>query len=257
MWILAFVIFAGLKILTWCCRSREHASLWRHFAYLFAWPGLDADGFLFGRQSPAGPPRITEWLLAIAKMFLGATIIGMIWLHLPDENALLRGWAGMIGLALLLHFGLFHLLSCLWRAIGVPSRPLMDNPIGATSVSTFWSRRWNSAFRDVTHRFLFRPLAKPFGVSVALLLGFLVSGLVHELVISVPAAGGYGGPTLYFLIQAAGIGIERHAFNGGVAGWLFTVLVVVGPAFLLFHPSFVRDVVVPFLDAISLNGPPG
>jgi hypothetical protein len=37
----------------------------------------------------------------------------------------------------------------------------------------------------------------------------------------------------------------------GGSGWLFTAVVVVGPAYGLFHPPFVLNIFVPFLRAIG------
>ena len=67
----------------------------------------------------------------------------------------------------------------------------MVAPLRSTSVSEFWGKRWNTAFRDITFKFLFRPLARRFSVGIALILAFLFSGLVHDLVVSVPARGGW------------------------------------------------------------------
>jgi hypothetical protein len=86
---------------------------------------------------------------------------------------------------------------------------------------------------------------------------FLVSGLVHELVISVPARGGYGLPTVYFVAQGAGLLIERtdfarrHGVGQGWRGWLFTLIVTAAPAFWLFHPRFILNVVIPFLKTLG------
>jgi alginate O-acetyltransferase complex protein AlgI len=163
----------------------------------------------------------------------------------------------MIGIVMILHFGLFHLLSCAWRTAGVDARPLMNWPGFSVRLSEFWGRRWNTAFRDLTHRFLFRPLAKRLGARGALVVGFIASGLVHDAVISLPAGGGYGGPTLFFLIQTAGLLFERShtakwlGLQSGVRGWLFTMLFLVLPAPLLFHHAFVLRVIVPFMRAIG------
>ena len=173
---------------------------------------------------------------------------------------LLLGWVGMIGLAFFLHFGCFHLLSCFWRFWGVDARPLMNWPLLSSSVSDFWSRRWNTAFRDFTSRFLFRPLAVKIGLRWAILVGFLFSGLVHELVISVPPRAGYDLPTAFFLLQGLAMLGERSAIGqslGLMHGWrghTFTLLVIAAPALFLFHPPFVRQVVLPFMTAFGATG---
>jgi D-alanyl-lipoteichoic acid acyltransferase DltB (MBOAT superfamily) len=169
----------------------------------------------------------------------------------------LRAWVGMIGLVFLLHFGLFHLLSCTWRAAGVDAKPLMNWPVLAESVSEFWSKRWNLAFRDLTHRFLFRPLAARGFARLGLAVVFVFSGVVHDIVISLPAGGGYGLPTAYFLIQALALFAERSrlgkriGLGKGVTGRLFTAIVLIGPACGLFHPWFANEVILPFLDVIG------
>jgi alginate O-acetyltransferase complex protein AlgI len=171
--------------------------------------------------------------------------------------SVLEGWLAMIGIVFVLHFGVFHLLSCAWRHIGVATEPLMNWPIFSTSLSEFWSRRWNRAFRDLTHRFLFRPLTPRIGPIPALLVGFLISGAIHDLVISVPAEGGYGGPTAYFAFQGAGIVAERSRMGRrmrlgrGFSGWLFTATVVVGPAGWLFPLAFLERIILPFVAALG------
>jgi len=167
------------------------------------------------------------------------------------------GWIGMVALVLMLHFGMFQLLSCRWRAADVEARPLMNQPLRSVSLAEFWGRRWNTAFRDLTHRFLFRPLTRAMGVKAGIAGGFLFSGLVHDLVISVTAGGGYGGPTLFFAAQGVGILVERSGpgrtfgLARGRRGRVFVLLLVVLPAPVLFHPPFVRHVVVPFMRALG------
>jgi hypothetical protein len=253
MWLLAWTIFAGCKWLTWWTAPTHGASVRRQLGYLVAWPGLDAAVFLHA-PSPRVPP-LSAWLFALGKLGVGIVLIGGVY---PRLNAadLLRGWVGMFGTIFVLHFGLFHLLSLTWQGLGISARPIMDWPVLAVSVSEFWGKRWNLAFRDLTHRFLFRPLTTRFGAKTALVFGFLFSGIMHELVISLPAHGGWGGPTAFFLLQAAAILFERSAVGQrlglmrGFRGWAFAMLVLVGPLLLLFHPPFVYTIVVPFLDWI-------
>jgi alginate O-acetyltransferase complex protein AlgI len=81
--------------------------------------------------------------------------------------------------------------------------------------------------------------------------------LIHELVISLPANAGFGLPTAYFLVQGLGVLAERSpagerlGLGSGIAGWMFTIIVVAGPAFWLFHPPFVSRVILAFMKAIG------
>lgn len=258
MWSLALSIFAGCKWLTWWNRRVAHASLARHAGYLLAWPGLDADAFLTSTPlSEEQRPTRRQWLTAAAQVALGAALLAIAARSLPAGSTLLAGWLGMIGVVLMLHFGSFAGLSCLWRVQGVDAAPLMKAPLLSQSVSEFWGRRWNTAFRDLAHRFLFRSLSRRLGPRYGLLAGFLFSGLVHDLVISLPAGGGYGGPTLYFLIQAGAICFERSPLGhrlGLGKGWrgrLFAFLSLAPAAGLLFHRAFVERVVATFIADIA------
>ena len=251
MWSLAFAIYCGCKWLTWRRTPVARVLAWRHLAYLLAWPGMDAEAFLC-EQSEHQPHR-SEWMRGAMNLVAGLILFYGIGRLVFRWNVYIAGWVGMAGVALCLHFGSLHLLSCGWRRAGVRARPLMNKPLRSKSLSEFWGRRWNTAFRDLTHRFLFRPLTRHIGVRAGLAGGFVFSGLVHDLVISWPAAGGYGGPTLFFAIQGAGMLIERSTFGhqiglgSGVRGWLFSVLAILLPAPLLFHRPFVEGIVVPFM----------
>jgi Membrane bound O-acyl transferase family len=255
MWSLALAIYSACKWLTWQHKSAPKAPWWKHAGYLFAWPGMDAEAFLNGECNV--PVLWIEWLFAGGKLAFGIVWLFAVIRWIPTEQAYVIGWAGMFGMVLVLHFGLFHLLSCFWRSCGVDAKPLMHWPLASTSVSEFWGRRWNTAFRDLTHRFLFRPLTAILGPRRAIVAGFFGSGVIHDLVISLPASGGYGGPTVYFLLQCAALFAERSkpgrtiGLGRGLRGWLFTLLVLLLPAPLLFHPPFILQIVVPFLRAMG------
>jgi D-alanyl-lipoteichoic acid acyltransferase DltB (MBOAT superfamily) len=163
----------------------------------------------------------------------------------------------MFGLILCLHFGLFQLLALAWQRAGVNAPPLMREPLRAVSLADFWGRRWNGAFHYLANDLVFRPLAGRGGPAGAMLMVFLLSGLVHDLIISVPARGGYGLPTTYFLIQGLGVLFERTqmarrlGLGRGWRGWLFTVICAAVPAYWLFPPVFIRHVILPMLHAFD------
>lgn len=258
MWALATAVYGGCKWLTWCRAPARGTPLWRHVAYLAAWPGMDAATFLDPCASPDRTPRLVDWLFASAKLGLGLALLLTAMALVPGRSTWLAAWIGLAGIAMTVHFGVFDILSLAWRAAGVNARPLMHWPLAATSLSEHWGERWNTAFRDLVFRFVFRPVVGFVGPQTALLVVFLVSGLVHELAISVPAAGGYGGPTLFFLVQAAGVYFERSRHGGrlglrrGRQGWLFTMSLLLLPLPLLFPPPFLTNIVVPMLRAMGV-----
>ena len=258
MWTMAFALFFGCKWLTWrrAKSSGGPVSAWRSLGYLLAWPGMDAAAFLRERDGTSHEGSRSDWLSALAKTALGMVLTWGVVRLVPETAPLLAGWVGLVGLVFVLHFGLFHLLALMWQRVGVNAPPIMRAPLLATSLAEFCGRRWNIAFHQLVHELAFRPLRRLGGTAVAMLAVFLLSGLVHELVISVPARGGYGLPTAYFSLQSVALWVERSALGRaaglgrGLMGRLFTFLCAAGPLFWLFHPPFVGNVILPFLKVI-------
>jgi len=256
MWALSFSIFAGLKWMTWWkARSRVAHSAGRSFAYLVAWPGMDAETFL-SADRPAVKPSARDWLWAALKTALGVALLWVVARRIPEHQALLRGWIGLFGLIFLLHFGSFHLIALFWQTMGIAAEPIMSKPILSKTLSEFWGKRWNLGFRQLAHDLIFRPLHRRIGVAGAGLLVFAASGLIHDLVISLPARGGYGLPTGYFILQGLGVTLERSilgrrlGLQKGATAWIFLLTVTAVPAFWLFHPPFVLHVILPFMHAV-------
>ncbi len=259
MWTLAFTIYCGCKWLTWRTYKSERnntTTVARQFAYMLLWPGLDADAFLNETKVDDQPTRL-ELLSAVIKTSVAIACLIWVMPRTAELPVYLRGWFAAVCIVFMLHFGLFHLLSIAWRFKGVQARKLMNAPLLSTSLTEFWGKRWNVAFRDLTHKFLFRPLLRKLGANGALIVGFIMSGLIHDLVISVPAGGGYGEPTLYFMIQAIGVSIQKSEFasalklDRGFRGWVVTTAFLLGPVVLLFHKPFMAEIMVPFTDLIG------
>jgi alginate O-acetyltransferase complex protein AlgI len=192
------------------------------------------------------------------KIGLGLILLAGIAPMIMPRHPLGGGWTGMIGLILLLHFGLFHLLSILWRRTDVDAPPIMSAPVLARSIGDFWNARWNMGFHVLASKYLFNPIRRRFGATAGLIGTFIVSGFLHDLVITLPARGGYGLPTAYFAIQGMGILAERLpsvrklARQHPWAGRMMTLVIVAGPVGLLFPAVFVHRVIVPFLNAIGI-----
>jgi alginate O-acetyltransferase complex protein AlgI len=220
-------------------------------AWYLLWPGLDARAFFAART--VAHPAPGEWLMAGLMTLLGPIAVWVVAPRFAAQHDLAAGWIATLGLVCGLHFGLFRLAALAWRSAGRDVAPIMQAPIRSTSLNDFWSRRWNRAFRDFAYPLVFRPLVRRGYPRLAEWAVFLFSGLVHELAISVPAGGGYGLPLAYFLLQGCGREIERRASQAGLrlqgtfAGWLFTALFVVPAAYWLFHPPFMRRVILPIV----------
>ncbi len=256
MWILSIVIFAGFKWWTWwrAVDRRARTTATRSLIYLCLWPGMDARRFL-ARDKWSSSPSLQAWIWALTKTIFGA---GLVWgVARLAGNGLLAGWIGMVGFIFLLHFGLFALLALFWQRQGIDAQPLMRCPIAAESLGEFWGKRWNSGFRDIVFGLMFIHLAKRFGTATAALATFVISGLIHEIVITFPTGADYGLPTLYFALQGVALLLERSRLGsklGLTSGWRghgFALAVVTLPIFALFPPLFVVRVMVPFLQVIQ------
>ena len=255
MWSIALALYAGSKWLTLRRTRCERVPLSRQLGYLLLWPGMDAAAFLkYADARPIACPTTCEWLFALAKTLVGLVLLFGVARFVPAAHSGAIAWVDLVGLAFAVHCGVFHVLSCAWRAKGVDARPLMVWPVAARGVSDFWGRRWNTAFRDLCYRFTFRPLTARTGPRAGMLTGFIASGLVHDLVISLPAGGGYGAPTLFFGLQGAALLTERSAgrrlgLGRGFRGWLFAAVTLLATVPLMFHSPFIREVMIPMLQA--------
>ncbi len=259
MWAFVTAIFFGCKWLTWRRAQIRFgvAGALRTIGYFFAWPGMDVKTFLTCK--PLQPPKVGQWLLGFGRFFAGAIIVWSAANGTLSRDAVVNAWLGMFGLTLILHFGLFHLVALAWQRAGVAAEPLMKSPLASTSLADFWGARWNTAFNKLVNDLAFRPLQRRGGAVLATLVVFAISGVIHEISISLPARGGYGFPLAYFLLQGAGVLIQRSPFGraiglgSGLRGWIFMAVFTAAPAYWLFHPVFVRNVILPMLQAIGTN----
>lgn len=206
----------------------------RAAAWWLLWPGMDPAPFAERRTSDGLP--LAAW--GLAKMAAGAALLG-VRAGVPWIDVV-RAFAGI---GLLVHFGLCDVLAGLWRRGGVPVERIFVNPAASRTLGEFWGRRWNLAFHAVAKERIFRPAARRWGPAAGVAATFLASGLIHDLLLSVPAGGGWGLPTLYFALQGGLVLAERR---WGLGGRLWTLGWVLGPSPLLFHPWFIDALIRPW-----------
>jgi hypothetical protein len=244
MWAVAFSLYFACKLFT-LRNLPQDARICETRKYFLGWPGMDPQKFL--RNGVRGKADPTLPVLALRNIAIGGICLWGLAPRYVETYPLLAGWLGMTGFIYLLHFGLFHGLAYVWQRRGYGAEPLMNRPIEARKVAELWGRRWNRAFQWLTWRYVFSPLRKRIPAAAAVWICFLLSGLIHELVITAPAGGGYGGPTAYFLLQGLGVMVERHLplRRRPWLGHLWTLCVVLLPAGLLFPPVFIHNVILP------------
>ena len=238
MWVTAVLVFVALKFVTAIGEIRPIG-----LGYFVGWPGLDPRPFVCrGRttRDQGGWRRGAMFACAGGALVLLASRIA------PRHS----DWLVALGIPMFLHFGVFDVLAWMWRRWGVGVRPIMERPLAARSLTEFWSR-WNTAVRDVSYRFVFKPVRRWMGMGAGVMATFFVSGVVHDLVLSAPARGGYGRPTIYFLIQGVGMLTERRLKLGKISGYVWMLLVLVAPLPLLVHPALRANVLIPFANAVG------
>ena len=261
MWGLAFAVYAALKLLTWITRTCGSAPPLRHAAYLLAWPGMDANAFLTrphvsARRRGSGPPPSARRFWRRARRLGHPSGLATD----PSIPALLLG---LIGYLFVLHFGTFHLLSCLWRQRGWEAAPLM--------VPTTGYREPERLLGPALERRLPRPDA-PLRVSAAppsarsrrrAARGFLDQRR-RARTRHVRSRGRGLRPTHALLHgQRTGHPVREKPprpparLGRGLTGWLFTAAVLVLPLPLLLHAPFVQRIAMPFFASLGRAFFPG
>ena len=244
-------LFLGMKaVVLAAARAEGRPPLRRSRLLLFAvWFGMNPAPFTRDRaraRAPErGPDRGPDRGTVRALLWRGLRNVAAGAVLVCVARAIGATWAApllMVGLSLGVHFGLLTWLATGLRARGLPVPVLFDAPFRARTLAEFWARRWNRGFAEMTALCIQRPLQRRFGRATALLGAFLASGLLHELAISLPVRAGYGGPSCYFALHGV-----LTVWRGDRPGRAFVLAAVVLPLPLVFHPWFVRGVVVPLL----------
>lgn len=259
MWATAFGIYFACKlwVLQRATRRGARFDMAGRITFLLAWAGMQPAPFA-ERSTLACDARRISLVEGLTKCLAGVGLLLVSPWCARFAGAYVAMWCCVSAYCLILHFGLLHMIGWAWQQAGRPVEAIMQRPLRSTSLADFWSRRWNVAFRDVSNILVVRPTRRLLGPAGAVGLVFIVSGLVHELLMSWPARGGWGLPTAYFAIQGAGLFLERSKVGrqlglqkGTWRARIWTALVVIAPLPLLVHRPFAENVVIPFFQFIG------
>lgn len=234
---LCCVLLAAMKALVyveWAAGGRRLG--WgRYLAFVFLWFGMDPGAFAARRANIEWRSHLRIGLWCVVAGTIGALVVraaGWTWLL-----------AMFVPLSVGFHFGALRILTAGWRKVGFPVRVLFRNPLASRSLADFWAARWNLGYSQMLARVVMRPAEPLLGSRGAMLAVFLVSGLLHEIAITLPVGAGFGCPTLYFLLQGLAVEIERLPVLARFRrAWC--ALWVLAPLGLLFPPAFREEVIV-------------
>lgn len=209
------------------------------------WPGMDVVSFT--RRVAPTEPDVSEFGKGLGRMYAAAALLLALAVCYPELPREVVGWGGITALLLLIHLGFAEVLCALLRLAGIPVEPLFRAPLSAKTLHDFWSLRWNRPYVEMNRRLFLPSLVRCFKRGGGLFGVFIVSGLLHEMALSYPSGGGYGGPLLYFSLQGILVLVEQRARIQSPA-WTWICLLL--PLPILFHGAFRSTFILPLVSAI-------
>jgi hypothetical protein len=209
-------------------------------AYLVAYPWLHPE-WAFARDPR---PRRDRGLRALG---VGAAevVLAFGWAGLARRLGLLEGplfvaaWARVASLVLLLD-GAFRAAAGAFRAAGLRAEEAFRSPWAMTDLRDFWGRRWNRIVGRTLALEVFAPARRRVGGAAAVLLTFLASGLVHEVVLVGPTGESLGAYLAFFGLHGLAIlALDRwlpgpgRTRSGRLARrlWAWAILLATAPLF--------------------------
>ncbi len=239
---LCSVLMASMKAIVyreWCASGNRCLTLGRWVLFSCFWFGMDPAEFKLR--------KVVEWkshgLVGGLCLILGLVGVWMSYKFDVKNAAIL-----FICMSMGFHFGVLRIMTAFWRWWGFPVRVLFRNPLELSGFRDFWGKRWNLGYSHMMARSVKKPLTPILGEKWSMLAVFLVSGLIHELAITVPVGAGYGWPTLFFMLQGGICVMEKR--GSWMMAFLCWVLLIIGIPFL-FGEKFLEEIILPTRDMMK------
>ncbi|MFK7850642.1 MAG: MBOAT family protein [Akkermansiaceae bacterium] len=228
------VLLGGMKGLVYAEWAGDRPlALGRYLLFAFCWFGMDPSAFQKRRTGLSWKADIT---VGLTLMLVGTLLGWLVWVS---------GWRQLLvmflPMSLGFHFGALRVLKGVLRLSGFPVRTLFPNLLEARGVGDFWSRKWNVGYSQMMQRVVGRPITAVAGSNSGLMVVFLVSGLLHELAITLPVRSGFGLPTLFFVVHGLLVLAEKH---WKIPMGRVPALLLVGLPLGLLFPEDFRDQII-------------
>ncbi|TVU13324.1 hypothetical protein EJB05_40372, partial [Eragrostis curvula] len=147
---------------------------------------------------------------------------------------------------------LLPFIAAIGRALGMEMEPQFDRPYLATSLRDFWGRRWNLMVSAILRPSVYGPVRARAGKAAAALATFLVSGLMHEVMVYYSSLEPPTGEMLaFFFLHGVSCVVEELCVRRWTKrGWpplprpvatMLVAMFVGATAFWLFFPPLCRD----------------
>jgi hypothetical protein len=195
-----------------------------YLAFLVPFPSLTPT-FLPHRRRPGSslPRRLEPFRVLAGLAGLGAGVVLVrVYLRsgLGETSFAVDHIALFVAFIILIESGC-HVTYGIERLAGLRAPPVMNFAFLARTPADFW-RRYNLRVGAWLHRHVFLPAGGRRRIAPAVLLTFLVSGLVHEYVFAVATQHIHGYQMAFFLLQGLGVLgsglLNRTARTYGLAG---------------------------------------
>lgn len=237
------VLLGGMKGLVYAeWAGEERLTIRRYCVFAFLWFGMDPASF---RHRRAGLEWKDDVRLGLLLMLAGTLGSWLVW-AMEWRQILVM----FVPMSLGFHFGALRVLKGGLRAAGFPVRTLFPNVLEARGIGDFWSRRWNVGYSQMMQRLVGRPVELLAGADAGTMAVFFISGLLHELAITLPVRSGFGMPTAFFTLHGILTLLEKR--RGRPFGKIPALLAVALPLGLLFPAEFQSEVIACCLEVFTV-----
>jgi hypothetical protein len=200
------VIITSLRIYSYA-RERKRRGVRDFFSFISV--ALISPHLVYTAHRFDARPR--QPLRQIVRIVVG---IGLIWLALVVSRSLVLSdassnswWVNhliVVGAFVVIMQSFGQVLYGKWRLRGFRVTPLVDNILLSRTPADFW-RRWSWPMHLWLYRYVYKPAGGKRHFVRAVLAVFLVSGLLHELLVYSAIGRVTGHQTMYFMISGLGV----------------------------------------------------